>query len=65
MSGVCWYFVSVISENIDPANLFLLFNLIKRMLVSSEVFNYGVTDSVTSSTGAIAVITPDKGLDTS
>ena len=35
------------------------------MLVSSEVFNSGVTDSVTSSTGAIAVITPDKGLDTS
>ena len=65
MSVSYTHLTSVISENIDPANLFLLFNLIKRMLVSSEVFNSGVTDSVTSSTGAIAVITPDKGLDTS
>ena len=53
------------SENIEPANLFLSFNFIKSIEVSSSRFNSGVTLTVTSLTGAIAVTTPDKGLVTS
>ena len=55
----------MISEKIEPANLFLLFNLTSSIFVSSSKFNSGVTDKVISSTGAIAVITPDNGLVTS
>ena len=65
ISGVLLYFDLVTSENIEPANLFLLFNFISSIEVSSSIFNSGVALIDTSSTGAIAVTTPDKGLVTS
>ena len=65
ISGVFSYLDSVISEKIDPANLLFSSNLINKIVLSSSRFNSGVTATDTSSTGAIAVIIPDKGLETS
>ena len=65
MSGVCLYVDWVTSEKIDPANLFSSSSFTNRRHVFSLRFNSGVTESVTSSTGAIAVTIPERGLDTS
>ena len=62
ISGVSLYLDSVTSEKIEPAILFLSFNLIKNRAVSSSILSSGVAQTLTSSTGAIAVTTPDKGL---
>ena len=62
ISGVSLYLDSVTSEKIEPASLFLSFNLIKNIVVSSSILSSGVAQTLTSSTGAIAVTTPDNGL---
>ena len=62
ISGVFLYLDLVTSENIEPANLFSSLSLIKIIEVSLSLLSSGVTQTETSSTGAIAVTTPDKGL---
>ena len=65
MSGVSAKTDWVTSEKIDPANLFALLSLIKTIAESLSRRSSGVTALEISSTGAIAVITPDRGLVTS
>ena len=62
ISGVFLYLDLVTSENIEPANLFASLSLIRIIEVSLSLLSSGVTQTETSSTGAIAVTTPDKGL---
>ena len=61
-SGVSVKYSWLTSEKIEPAKRFLLFIFTNKRLLPHSVINSGVMPRETSSTGAIAVITPDKGL---